>query len=120
MKLACAAALIALAAVAIPPLSAATTGIDVAGVYDSNWGPIELRQHGRDVVGMYDAHHGALHGTLEGNLLRYEWHSDGGAGLGVFVVATNGQLVGTWGMTDDVACGGWNLTRHATAALAQP
>jgi len=119
MKLAAA---LALAVLAAAPLSAATTArpLDVSGVYDSNWGPIELRQNGRDVVGMYDAHRGALHGTLEGNMLRYEWHSNDGKGLGVFVVATNGQLIGTWGTTDDVAGGGWNLTPHAAAALAQP
>lgn len=112
-------AALGLAALAAAPLSAARP-LDVSGAYDSNWGPIELRQNGRDVVGMYDAHHGALHGTLAGNMLRYEWHSNEGKGLGVFVVATNGQLIGTWGTTDDVAGGGWNLTPHATAALAQP
>ena len=122
MTLAAALGIAALTALAAAPLSAATSpkALDVSGVYDSNWGPIELRQHGRDVVGMYDAHHGALHGTLDGNMLRYEWHSNEGEGLGVFVVVTNGQPIGTWGTTDDVAGGGWNLTPHAAAALAQP
>ena len=47
MKLAAA---LALAALAAAPLSAATTArpLDVSGVYDSNWGPIELRQNGRE------------------------------------------------------------------------
>lgn len=126
MKLACAAAVsaVALAALAAPPLCAATAPrtIDVTGTYDSNWGPIELRQNGHDVLGAYNFHHGRLHGTLEGNVIRYQWSEDASAtGRGVFVVATNGQLIGTWGTSDDVSGGGWNLTPHAApAALAQP
>jgi hypothetical protein len=107
------------AALAVAALAAPTRALDVTGTYDSNWGRIELAQHGADVVGTYDYHHGRLHGTLDGNVLRYQWREDTGSGRGVFVVASNGQLIGTWGTTDDVAGGGWQLT-PAAAALAQP
>ena len=115
-------AALALAALAAAPGAAATTprALDVTGTYESNWGRIELRQNGHDVLGTYDFHHGRLHGTLDGNLLRYQWHEDEGSGRGVFVVATNGQLIGTWGTSDDVSGGGWQLTPHAQAAIAQP
>jgi hypothetical protein len=114
MKLA-AAVVLALAT----PLLAATRALDVTGAYDSNWGRIELAQHGHDVIGTYDYHHGRLHGTLDGNVLRYQWREDTGSGRGVFVVATNGQLIGTWGTSDDVSGGGWQLTPIG-AAIAQP
>ncbi len=117
MKLA---AVLALAALAAPGAAATTPrALDVSGTYDSNWGRIELRQSGHDVIGAYDFHHGRLHGTLDGNLLRYQWKEDTGSGRGVFVVASNGQLIGTWGTSDDVSGGGWQLT-PAGAAIAQP
>jgi len=55
MKLACAALVCAALAA---PLGAATAPrtIDVSGSYDSNWGHIELRQHGVTVIGTYDSH----------------------------------------------------------------
>jgi hypothetical protein len=112
---------LAVSAALAAPGAAATSprAIDVTGTYDSNWGPIELRQSGHEVLGTYNFHHGRLRGTLDGNLLRYQWREDSGSGRGVFVVATNGQLIGTWGTTDDVSGGGWQLT-PAGAAIAQP
>jgi hypothetical protein len=87
--------------------------------YTSNWGEVTLAQHGCKVSGTYRDSDGTIEGTLEGNMLRYTWTQSDSSGRGVFVVATNGELVGTWGTSDDeVDGGGWRLT--PADAIANP
>jgi hypothetical protein len=93
---------------------------DVTGTYASNWGPVTLHQHGAIVTGEYEFDGGHLDGKLDGNLLRYTWHERAGSGHGVFVVATNGELIGTWGVgANDLSGGGWRLTPRAHIAASE-
>jgi hypothetical protein len=94
--------------------------IDVSGNYTSNWGQVSLRQIGTKVVGTYVYQEGRLEGTLDGNMLRYTWREHDATGRGVWVVASNGELIGTWGVKDDdLSGGGWRLTQ-LTAERGRP
>jgi hypothetical protein len=92
---------------------------EVSGSYTSNWGSVVLHQSHDRVTGEYAYQHGRIDGVLDGNVLRYAWHENDGEGHGVFVVATGGELVGTWGIgDDDTRGGGWRLA-PAAAAIAR-
>jgi hypothetical protein len=92
---------------------------DVSGSYTSNWGSVVLHQSHDRVIGEYAYQHGRIDGVLDGNVLRYAWHENDGEGHGVFVIATDGALVGTWGIgDDDTRGGGWRLS-PAAAAIAR-
>jgi hypothetical protein len=72
--------------------------IDVAGTYTSNWGQVTLRQNGNKVTGSYSyqpGQQGTLAGALDGNMVRYTWHEGQTTGHGVFVVASDHELIGT-------------------------
>ncbi len=89
---------------------------DVSGSYTSNWGSAVLHQNHDRVTGEYAYHHGRIDGVLDGNVLHYAWHENDGDGHGVFVIGTDSELVGTWGIgDDDTRGGGWRL---APAAMA--
>jgi hypothetical protein len=90
--------------------------VAISGSYTSNWGPVVLHQDGARVTGEYEYAHGHLDGVLDGNMIRYAWREQGGRGQGVFVVASDGELVGTWGVDDDdTRGGGWRLVPTAPA-----
>ena len=109
-------ALLGIALFATTSRGARRAELDVTGSYTSNWGPVTLRQIDDHVTGTYYQGAGRIDGTLHGNLLTYTWRETGGAGRGVFVVATDGELIGTWGAgSDDLGGGGWRL-RPALAA----
>jgi len=95
---------------------------DISGNYSSNWGHVTLRQIGNKVVGSYVYQDGKLEGTLDGNMLRYTWREHDMTGAGIWVIASNGELIGTWGSgNDDLSGGGWRLTpikQTAAASLA--
>jgi hypothetical protein len=89
------------------------------GTYDSNWGKITLHRNGNRVTGSYECCGGGrIDGTINGNVIKYRWTQPGGSGYGIWVVATSGELIGTWGVGDDVSGGGWNLRRDFSAAGA--
>ena len=89
--------------------------IDISGSYASNWGPVVLHQEGARITGDYEYKQGHLEGVLDGNMIRYAWREQDGRGRGVFVVASDGELVGTWGVgDDDTRGGGWRLVPPGT------
>ncbi len=92
------------------------------GRFDSNYGPVELYQRGSHIRGRYQCcGGGTIEGTLTGNVIRYLWKQPGSSGRGVWVIASTGELIGTWGMTDEVGGGAWNLHRGgASAAIVDP
>ena len=95
---------------AFAPLASATGSRDISGSYTSNWGAVTLHQHGVRVTGTYVYEDGRLDGTLVGNKLTYTWHERDASGRGIFVIASDGDLVGTWGIgSDDTSGGGWHL-----------
>jgi len=98
---------------------AACADLGITGSYSSNWGVVTLEQRGCRVVGAWTG--GRIDGALDGNLLRYEWTTgDTPSGRGVFVVASDGEVIGTWGAgADDIDGGGWRLVpAHAIASIA--
>jgi hypothetical protein len=101
-----------------PPACFAEPAID--GTYNSNWGRVRLMPgRGNRVLGTYECCGGGkIEGTITGNVIRYRWSQPGASGLGIWVVASTGELIGTWGVADDVSGGGWNLTRIAPSAAA--
>ena len=106
---------------ALAPMASATGTFDISGDYTSNWGAVTLHQHGTHVTGTYVYEGGRLDGTLVGNKLTYTWHEKDSSGHGIFVVATDGDLIGTWGLgSDDIAGGGWHLVPARALAQAAP
>jgi len=98
----------------------AAHGVDISGTYASNWGAVTLHQHGTRVTGEYVYQHGHIDGVLEGNMLRYAWSEQDGIWHGVFVIASDGELIGTWGVGDDDTSGGaWRLVPDGSAAIAR-
>ncbi|HTM21038.1 MAG TPA: hypothetical protein VL172_11035, partial [Kofleriaceae bacterium] len=81
----------------------------------SNWGRLSLQRNGDRITGTYECcGGGTIEGTMSGNLIRYTWKQPTASGSGVWVVASDGELIGTWGgVGDEVGGGGWNLRRQA-------
>jgi hypothetical protein len=93
---------------------------DVSGSYTSNWGAIVLHVRDARITGDYEYQHGHIDGVLDGNMIRYAWSEADGSGHGVFVIASDGELVGTWGVgDDDTRGGGWRLVPASGAAIAR-
>ena len=111
--------LAALVAISSPAMARRVQAIAVSGAYTSNWGAVTLHQQGDHITGTYVFQDGRLDGTLDGNMLRYKWTEKDGSGRGVFVVASDGELIGTWGVgADDIGGGGWRLM-PGKSAIAQ-
>ena len=110
------------ALVAIAPHAAIAKrvqSIAISGNYASNWGAVTLSQQGDHVSGTYVFQDGRLEGTLDGTIVRYRWTEKDSSGRGVFVVASDGELIGTWGVgSDDIGGGGWRLV-PGKSAIAQ-
>ena len=73
--------------------------VDIAGVYQTNYGPLRLEQDGTDVSGCYDYRDGELSGSLHGRVMQVEWRQDQGKRIGtaVLVLSMNGDaLNGVW------------------------
>jgi hypothetical protein len=92
---------------------------DVSGTYASTWGVMTLHQNGNHVIGSYTFNDGQIDGTFDGTRLRFSWREEGGgAGFGVFVVRSDGQLDGSWGVNDDHSSGAWTATLGSATDLS--
>jgi hypothetical protein len=95
--------------------TASAQPIDVSGDYTGTWGSMSLHQIDERVIGTYGHGRGAIEGVIEDHMIRFAWHEDARAGRGVFAIAGDGSLAGTWGYgDDDRGAGSWLLVR-ATA-----
>jgi hypothetical protein len=95
--------------------------IDVAGSYDSNWGPVHLEQSGDRITGHYECCGGGrITGTLKGSTIDYEWQQPGATGHGRWEVVDRGdKLLGTWGTGASLDSGGvWDLERRRPSSNA--
>jgi len=100
------------AAYAQPGAIAPPPALDLSGNYVGTWGAATLRQDGMHVTGTYAYQDGHLDGMLADHTLTFAWTEDDGSGRGVFAVANDGSLYGTWGTGDSTSNGGsWTLTR---------
>lgn len=106
-------AVVSIAAVA----SAAAPRVpNIAAEYTSNWGDVQLEQHGTRVNGTYVCcGSGTIEGRIiNGRIIRYHWETSGsgGGGEGVWKILPSGRLEGTWGSGQSDSDGGaWNLER---------
>ncbi|MCX7808291.1 MAG: hypothetical protein N2515_06765 [Deltaproteobacteria bacterium] len=107
---------------ALPP------GVTLTGVYHSpQYGELHLVQNGREAIGEYkqEERRGRIQGTLEGDVLRFEWTErrelvtgkplvTRGRGYFQFIRGEDGSdyLVGEWGVGEDEVGGGpWRAVR---------
>lgn len=82
----------------------------VTGVYQSDWGQVNLLQAGNQVTGTWEK--GTIQGTRFGNTIRYVWYQGNViGGRGFWTVSPDCQsLTGPWGNGNSETGGGyWNL-----------
>ncbi len=83
--------------------------VDVAGLYQTNYGPMRLEQAGAQVWGCYYEGDGQIEGNLTGRVLQGEWRQNEGKRVGGLVMVLssagdalngawyeNGRLAGEW------------------------
>lgn len=95
--------------------------VTFAGRWESNYGVMELTQHGETVEGTFEYRDGRLRGTATGDLLVFQWEQPGNMtearmavhGRGWLRVAPDGaSLGGLWGYDEAHQGGGrWTATR---------
>jgi hypothetical protein len=85
----------------------------ITGLYNSEFGRVELRQMGDRIVGTFVAGGGGtIEGRIVGNQIVFSWQNTGERGRGVWFISNNGRINGTWGHNANNADGGaWTLTR---------
>jgi hypothetical protein len=100
---------ILLAAVAV------SAGPSFSGSWDTNWGRIEMTQHGNKVMGHYTGQFsGIIDGTVTGSRLNFTWSQPNGQyGKGYFDISSDGSTInGSWGVEESDSNGGsWSGTR---------
>jgi len=104
------------------------SGGSFTGVWFSpQYGRMDMVQNGSSVIGRYvkDERKGDIQGTVEGNVLRFEWRErrelvsgrptiTRGRGYFRYAIDANGEhkIVGEWGHDDDEVGGGpWNAVK---------
>jgi hypothetical protein len=92
-----------------------------AGIWDTNWGTLELQVQGVQVGGVYEGG-GRVEGLAGGNLLRGTWVQPHAGGHGIALgrmtlsLAPDGRsFAGDWSYTDNNAPGGgpWTGKRRS-------
>lgn len=84
----------------------------VTGVYQSDWGTVQLTEKGSVVTGRWVK--GTVSGIREGDTIHYTWYEGKiMGGKGVWTVSPDCKtLTGTWGHGDSETGGGyWNLQK---------
>jgi len=100
--------------VAAPEFAITPAGSSFAGTWNTNLGPLKLRQDGTSVVGEYS---GESAGTIEGKIvngsLEYTWkQANGQEGSGVFSLGDGGNSIGgTWSTKGSTEGGEWTGKR---------
>ena len=92
--------------------------VSFAGIWDSTWGRMELRQEGKKVSGTFTGYReGALIGHLDGDVYTFIWDQrvPRQHGHGFMQLSPDGQhLEGRWGyMKDDIEGGRWAADRES-------
>ena len=80
-----------------------------SGVWETNWGLVEIFQDGHKATGTYGGDSpGKFIGTVNGNRLDFEWMGDDNeSGLGYFILSEDGQSIsGEWGYDSSNKDGG--------------
>jgi outer membrane protein OmpA-like peptidoglycan-associated protein len=93
-----------------------TAAPPIAGVYQTNYNLLLLRQRGSAVVGCYDWSDGTLMGSTDGRVVQFEWREDQGTDVGtaIMVLSSAGDyLNGLW-YRQGVRQGVWKGPRAAS------
>lgn len=85
----------------------------LTGTYSSEFGRVELFQHGDRITGSFAAGGGGvIEGRIVGNQIFYKWKGASQRGRGVWTLTGPNRLEGTWGNgRNDFDGGAWNLRR---------
>ena len=85
----------------------------LTGTYSSEYGPVQLFQHGDRVTGTFTAGGGGtIEGRIVGNQIIFRWKNTRENGRGVWFVNSMNRIEGTWGNNrSEVDGGAWNLKR---------
>lgn len=90
--------------------------LNFTGIWNTNWGVLEIIQEGNAVTGNYGGNNpGTIKGTANGKRLDYQWIGENGeSGFGYFELAEDGNSIsGEWGAGNDNSGGGiWSGTRQ--------
>lgn len=89
--------------------------INFSGIWDSDFGSMELKQTGDQVVGSYSNQLGSITGTVEDRKLIFNWKDPlYSTGWGRFEISDDGDsIIGVWGLGEaSEAKGKWNATRY--------
>jgi len=72
--------------------------VNVAGVYQTNYGAMRIAQDGNSIAGCYDRNGGKVSGNLHGRILQLEWQEDPKrSGPAIMVISSKGDaLSGVW------------------------
>lgn len=112
-------AVLAIGIAVAAPAHDVDVSVNVEGEYTSEWGAVTLHQQGGRITGEYAYQHGQIDGALVGNVIRYAWTESDSHGNGIFVISTEGELIGTWGIgVDDTNGGGWRLRPTGRAGVS--
>jgi len=69
--------------------------VNVAGVYQTNYGAMRIAQNGNSIVGCYDRNGGEVFGNLHGRILQLEWREGPKRnGAVIMVISSKGDTLG--------------------------
>jgi len=94
---------------------------DFSGEWNTNYGPMRLRQNGYQVEGeYYDNYSGTLWGTVNGNVLDFNWKESAWMrGNGKFIMSSdNNAFNGGWGNKRNPTKNSWTGSRKIVAPAA--
>jgi outer membrane protein OmpA-like peptidoglycan-associated protein len=83
--------------------------VNVAGIYQTNYGPMRIVQEGNSIAGCYDLGGGEISGNLHGRILQFEWRQKPKRkGPAIMVISLKGDtLSGAWYENGSLG-GGWS------------
>lgn len=93
-------------------LTACVKHPDVSGVWETNWGKMEIQQKGKHISGSYDYMEGRIEGSLQNQTLHGTWIQPNGEGTFVFEFNESlTEFTGSWGYDDDPPSRNWDGSR---------
>ena len=100
----------------VPSSGRLPAGVRYAGVWDTNWGQLELMQKGKHVHGRYKGfRNGSVSGDAEGDVFLFRWTQTESRqwGRGYLKISPDGQTMeGRWGYQKNYGNGGrWWASR---------
>ena len=95
------------------PEGAAPQRPPLSGVYDTNYGPLQITQDGNRITGCYYKGNGQISGATDGRTINVEWRQGDGTSRGTALMTLSARgdfLNGVW-YANGVLAGSWFGTR---------